>query len=264
MSKLSSRFSRVDSLIRGSAWLQRCFSGPIVFVLVVLAGFAFQNQERQNPRWTAPYFSAAANFQLGQGFYIDVEDARQHFQLRNYEAERQYRFRRSQSLSHYNHNPFGFVYVILLATTLFGGLVGDIQSLLILQILAHAASTVATMNWLKTRAAKTALVTVYGINPLILHFVTLDFYYFWQALPSLALAALYFKRPRRSHLPWIVWGMALAMVLSIRLTTIAAVGLVFAGLWRQEGWRRVLLPLVVCVAVFFLIDFDHKNLKKNP
>ena len=67
--------------MRGCVWLQRRFSRPTVFVLIVLAGFAFQNQERQQPRWTAPNFSAAANFQLGQGFFIDVEDARRHCQL---------------------------------------------------------------------------------------------------------------------------------------------------------------------------------------
>ncbi len=93
---------------------------------------------------------SSANFQLGRGFYIDVEDVRQLCQLEDYDAEKRYRFRSSNDLSPYSANPFGYVYVILLATTLFGWFAGDIESLLLLQILVHAAATVFVMMRLKS------------------------------------------------------------------------------------------------------------------
>ncbi len=251
----------VASWLDGLAWLRQCFPRLIVFVLVVLAGFAFQSERRQNPRWTSPYYSAAANFQPGRGFYFDVEDAKQHCRLQHYGKEREYRFRRSENLTRHDRKAFGYVYVILLATTLFGWLLGDIQSLLTMQILAHAATTVVAMGYLKSQAARTTLVVIYGINPLIIHFVTLNYYYFWQMIPSLALVALHFKRSRHSTLAWTVWAMALAMIVSVRPTTIGAVGLVFIGLYKQVSWSRALLPLVVCVTTFHLIDFGHDQ---NP
>ncbi len=232
-----------------------------VFILVVLAGFAFRNPEKRNPRWAAPYFSAAANFQLGRGFYIDVEDIRRHSRLRDFDAERQYRFRRSSNVSLYTHDPIGYAYVIMLATALFGRLVGDIESVLILQILAHAATAVVVMRQLKSRAARVALVVAYGINPLIIHFVTLDYYYFWQVIPSLALIALDYGKQRRSRVVWIAWGAALGIMLTIRPTTIGVVALVFIGLWMRDSWRPALLALVACLSVFFFFDYAHR---KNP
>ena len=192
--------------------IQTRFLAVAVFALVLLAGSLFQNPGRQNARWTGPYFSAAANFQLGRGFSIDIEDVRHFCQLKDYDAEKRYRFRSSNDLSPYNANPFGYVYMILLATTLFGWFAADIESLLLLQILVHAAATVFVMMRLKSWAARVAFVAAYGINPLILHFVTLDFYFFWQVVPSLALITLHSKPQLRSSPLWLVWAAVLGIV----------------------------------------------------
>ena len=249
--------------------LTRIFSVPIltrqhflaisVFVLVVLAGFAFRNPERQNPRWTTPYFSAAANFRFGQGFYIDVEDSRRHCQLNDFDAERQYRFRRSNELSAYNHNPIGYVYVIMLASAMFGWWFGDIESLLILQILVHAATTVFVMMQLRSRSARAALVLAYGINPLIIHLVTLDYYYFWQVVPSLALIAISYRKEDRSRVAWIFWGAVLGGILIIRPTTGVAVALIYCGLWKRDSWQLPLLSLVACLSMFMFFSHAHNK-----
>ncbi len=230
-----------------------------VFVLIVLAGFAFRNPGRQSPRWTAPYFSAAANFQFRQGFYIDVEDIRRHSQLNDFDAERQYRFRRSNELSAYNHNPIGYVYVIMLASAIFGWWFGDIESLLILQILVHAATTVFVMTQLKSRSARAAFVLAYGINPLIIHFVTLDYYYFWQVVPSLALIAIGYRKERRSRVAWIFWGAVLGGILTIRPTTGLVVALIHFGLWKRDSWRLSLLSLTACLSVFLFLSHSHSK-----
>ena len=239
--------------------IQTRFLAVAVFALVLLAGSLFQNPGRQNARWTGPYFSAAANFQLGRGFSIDIEDVRHFCQLKDYDAEKRYRFRSSNDLSPYNANPFGYVYVILLATTLFGWFAADIESLLLLQILVHAAATVFVMMRLKSWAARVAFVAAYGINPLILHFVTLDFYFFWQVVPSLALITLHSKPQLRSSPLWLVWAAVLGIVLSVRPTTVGAVLLVFIGLWKSSGWQRAILPLAACLFVFSLAHYPHKK-----
>ncbi len=64
----------------------------------------FGKKGLQNPAWTIPFFSGAANFQIGRGWMYSVDDIEAFYRLPSRQVRVSHRFARSVNLK-----PFKFL-----------------------------------------------------------------------------------------------------------------------------------------------------------
>jgi len=238
----------------------------LLAVLLTGGSLLFNTSRTMSPVWYGPYLSAAANLSWGGPFQIDLDEVVLFSELTS-EQRAQYHFTGTADLTHYNHNPLGFAYVVAGAKWLFPFL-SDVWALKALQIGLHVASCLLILTLLQGRTSQILFLVLYGLNPAVIYFVTFPYYYFLQSIPSVFLAyCLLSKRPRgpfagTAGLFFLTAAAgALGIVLLTRPTTIAAIALSLLLLLirLQRRWRG-LLALAVFTAV---VVTGHAPTEKN-
>lgn len=155
------------------------------FILVIETLFLW-NKNSQGSIFIYPYFSGAANFGLDFSWKIDAKAYFDFAQL-PYAEQLVYVFGRGQhsDLIQYSSLDRGYMFIVWIAQSLFFWL-PQIKAVIWLQILFHIMSSLFVMNGLKNRREQIIFFLFYAANPIIIHFVTFAFYYYWQIIPPLA------------------------------------------------------------------------------
>lgn len=244
------------------------FSSPshwilAVFLLVALIGGVFINYERSGKEgfsnnYLGPYLSAAAHYKPGQLFLIDTAEVNRFRNIDEIQSELAFRFT-EKGTYYYNHNPVGYIYFIQAGKLLFGHFFGDAQSVVWLQLLAHLILCTLLWKRLSSSIQKWLFGVLYVVNPLVLYFVTFNFYYFWQVLPCFGVLFLWMDK----KLSW-ESGMLLLLspiILATRPTLFFVITLFLGLVGFYTRWYWGVLSAVFCFGIFSLIYAPNK---KNP
>lgn len=138
--------------------------------------------------WSYPYFSGAANLFEHGSWFINTEQLQQFYQLDQSDFP-YFNFEASDSITEYNYNAVGYVYIVSAAQFIFPFLT-QMQSVVLFQAIIHLVFVGWVLNSLDSSWAKVIFTLLYALNPLVLKFVLFAFYYFWQVIPSIAFLIL--------------------------------------------------------------------------
>ena len=223
---------------------------------ILACALLFWNPHSQSSSWIFPYFSGAANLGSDLAWRVDVNGFAQ-FATLPYSEQMNFRFGRVDlpNLAAYSVLDKGYIYVIWLAQTIMFWL-PQIKAVIWLQIVFHILSSLWVICWLSSRRQQVIFLLAYAANPIVLHFVTFAYHYYWQVIPSLAWFWYESREGASSGRRIGLLALVLAAAFLIRQSTVivSLLILVYAA-WRNRtviGWAAV-----VCFLAFVMIA-------KNP
>ena len=231
----------------------------IVAILIsILIGFMLANKYQMSPNWVAPYLSAAHNLSFRGDFLINAEECVSFTELSK-EEQLTYKFISEKPLSKYNHNPIGYTYFIWAATKVFF-FTGDQMAIILLQLLVHLLFCTSILSLLKYRKiAFYFFLIFYMTNPVILKYVTFNFYYFWQSVPGLLLILLILDDKKRLLYP-ILFALMFPFLLSTRMTLLLSLAAFFVFIIKRYQWY---VPLLASCVFLLLYTTINKPTEKN-
>ncbi len=207
---------------------------------------------RENKNWIGPYLSGAANLVIFEEFKIDEAEVI-NFKKLSPEEQYQYQFKRSDNLSPYLHNPIGYCYIIRCSTIMFPFL-GETNGLILFQVLMHLVLCGLLLhNFRKNNRFVIFFSIFYVCNPLIIYFVVLNYYYFWQCLPGFILIYIIISKPKPQ------W-MAILFSIILLFSTLARPTILFISvfaiilLYRNYSKVFAFTTLLICSILFLLIN----------
>ncbi|MDD0808785.1 hypothetical protein PSQ20_00405 [Curvibacter sp. RS43] len=226
-------------------WLQ-----GLAAAAMVLGAWLFWNQGSQTSAWVYPYFSGAANLGLDLAWRIDA-NAYSAFVDLSYAEQMNHLFVRGApgDLLPYSILDRGYVYIVWLAQTLLFWL-PPIKAVLWLQVGFHVLSVLWVLSRLTSRRQQLVFLLAYGLNPVVLHFVTFAYYYYWQVLPALLWVA--YEARGGAPLGPRIYAMAVAMmaIFLIRQSTLLVCLCMLAyWVWRERTLHAGLALLALLVFV---------------
>lgn len=220
---------------------------------MLLAALLCWNQGSQTSAWIYPYFSGAANLGLDFAWKIDAA-AYPGFAQLPYAGQLEYEFVRGQTrdLTTYSILDRGYVFIVWIAQTLFFWL-PSIKAVLWFQVAFHIVSVLWVLSLLSSTRQRLIFILAYGVNPLVLHFVTFAYHYYWQVVPALLWLA--YEARGGIRLGGRVYWMLLAMmaIFLVRQSTLL-ISLFMLGywIWRERtlhAWIAMLVMLVFVLLV---------------
>jgi hypothetical protein len=143
-----------------------------------------------------------------------------------------------------------------------------VRALEAFQIALHTLLSLLIVSLLDGRLKKSLFLILYALNPLVIYYVTFPYYYFYQAIPSFALLFLVLGRPQwaggagRFHSTvFLLLCVALALVLLMRSTTVAAIAAFFglAFIWFPSRKLYVTGLVAFMATVFTGYSPSEKN-----
>jgi hypothetical protein len=219
-------------------------------LIIIICSYVFKNKEMQGINWTFPYCSGAANFRTLFDWRISPTEYNKIVKMKENE-QRAYRYQATDKTILNTVNQYGYVLVSLVARHLFPKL-GDIQGLILLQLITHIVICLLIMSFLlETRLQQSLFFILYAINPLVLHIVTFPFYYCWTVLPSFAFAIVWLKSNQLR-----IWIPLLTIIvlfsLLIRPTTILISFFIFVVAFLRDTTIRG-RKIIICSFIGFLL-----------
>lgn len=230
---------------------------PRVMVLAAVAMVAgalvFWNKGSQTSAWIYPYFSGAANLGLDFAWNIDAT-AYPGFAQLPYAGQLEYAFVRGQvgDLTPYSILDRGYVFIVWIAQALFFWL-PSIKAVLWFQVAFHVASVLWVLSLLSTTRQRWIFFLAYGVNPLVLHFVTFAYHYYWQVVPALLWLAYEARGGVRLERR-IYWMVAAMMAVFLVRQSTLLLSLFMLGYWMCKertvhAWIALLAMLVFVLLV---------------
>ena len=238
------------------------FVGFFAAILITISAFVFQNPNNQSINWTFPYFSGAANFSRLFDWQISPSDYEIAAKLSSQDYRR-YKHQRTRNTVKENYNNYGYVFVVIVATRLFPFL-GDIQSVILLQVIVHLGiSLFMIVLFLRSPFQRYGFLFLYAANPLVMHFVTFPYYYFWMFIPSTCFIIWWTRSDWRIYslpamLPLLLFS------LLIRPTTVFLCALIYlaAAFYATSSWERIVAiasGFAFIVGVFLISGTDGRS-----
>jgi hypothetical protein len=242
--------------------MSKIFQCIIASILIALSAVIFENTKQMSPVWTVPFLSGAAHYTLGGEWYFSPTDLSKYDSLSTDEKEA-YKFQAhaTEELIKYGHNPIGYVFIIAIAKKIFFW-VGDVKAIKLFQVLIHTLTTLFIFLLYKP-IERWLFLLFYGVNPLILYFVTFPFAYFWLTIPSAVFIYLILKNWNINLYSYILIGLLMAIALSIRPTFVLLLPLLFIWLFIKAQKTIALIFCILTMAITFLFinkSTDNKTI----
>ncbi len=225
-----------------------------------LVCWLFQTKTHQAAQWRGAYFSMAANLDGSGRFLVDTAEMSV-FDALPPGQQAAYRFRRQppHALTEYVFMQTGYGYFCALARWLCP-VGGDSEAIVALQVTAHIGLCLWLLSLLPVGWRRAIFFVGYTCNPFIIKYVTFDFYYFWQVIPSFLLVATYLGW----RVGWraAVWVGPLLGLLFVTRPALLGALLAVAGLWVWKGhYRAVLASLLLGLLV---IGWAYRPVQSAP
>ena len=232
------------------------------FIIILLSCALFNTSASQSYVWLGPFYSAAANHKFGQALHVDTREVRE-FGDMDVAERAAYRFKKSDTTEPYLANDVGFVYLIIIAKTLFFWL-SDQMAIEALQMFVHGIISVIILFLLPGPSARLTFFLLYAINPVIIYYVTFPYYYFWQALPSFAV--IYFLQMRRhlrtlDNVSFLLISLILGIIIVARPPVILLVLFFYLSslvIFNQKKLIILGISLTFCIA-YLLFAPNERN-----
>ena len=224
----------------------------ILILCVVLSVALFSNKSTQGANWTFPYFSGAANFEklfdwkISPSDFENVKKLEKSSKLKNYID---YKHKRTSDLVLNTVNNYGYVLVALASQNIFPSL-GDLRGVIYFQLTIHIIISLFIINFvLSTPLKKLFFILFYVANPLVIHFTTFPFYYFWMFVPSFFIAVLILKEKWRDW--WVYFAIPILLFsLLIRPTTLFLMIIFFVIAFFFAKSNRLKISVVFAFCLF--------------
>lgn len=229
----------------------------VVTVAAMLVGaIIFWNQGSQGSNWIYPYFSGAANLSLDLAWNINSGEFPSFAQL-PYAEQLEFEFARGQvgDLMPYSILDRGYVFIIWIAQTLFFWM-PSIKAVLWFQVAVHVVSVLWVLSLLQSTRQRLIFFIAYGVNPIVLHFVTFAYHYYWQVLPLLLWLAYEARRGLRLERK-VYWMLVVMMAIFLIRQSTVLLSLFMLGYWAWKE-RTVHAWLALLAMLVFVLMF------KNP
>jgi hypothetical protein len=219
---------------------------------MIACALLFWNSRSQSSSWIYPFFSGAANLGLDLSWRVDISGFADFARI-PYGQQMEFRFAAAtepSNLAPYSVLDRGYVYIVWVAQSVLFWL-PQIKAVIWFQILFHVASSLWVMSRIDSRRQQIIFLLAYALNPIVLHFVTFAYLYYWQVIPSLAWCCYEVRTDKASMRSLYLLALALAAAFLIRQSTLP-VSLLILGLaaWRHRrraGWVAILGFLVFVV-----------------
>ena len=221
----------------------------LLAALIILASVCFDYKKMQNEYFTVPFFSGAANFEWGRGEVYNEADITRFYELSTREAREAHRVQRSENPEDLKPLPFarrGYLYVSLVARTLFFWM-GDLKAVESLQVLVHILITLFVISLLPNRLSRVLFLLLYGVNPIILRYVTFPYYYYWQTIPTALVLPYLLDRNFRFGVSALLVPPLLALVFIVRPTMLLVSIFLVIWLLLRESRTVAVSTAVVCL-----------------
>lgn len=172
------------------------------------------------------------------------------FAALSYSQQMEYRF---LSVDASNLVPYavldkGYLFVIWGAEHLLFWL-PQIKAVIWFQVLFHIASSLWVMGKLESRRRQLIFLLTYAANPIVLHFVTFAYHYYWQVIPSLAWFFYETRGKARTDRDFLLVALTLAVAFLIRQSTVIVSLFILAyAAWHQRRWTAWMV--VACFLIF--------------
>ncbi len=211
----------------------RIAAAVLMGVAILAAAQIFNNQDLMSANISVPYTSGAANYELGGDWLYDPADVQRLNELPNNAERSAFQSARTDTLQEMFVLPQGWMFANVISQRVLPWM-GDLEAAETLQVAVHLALTLWVVSRLTGDARKLLFLVGYGLNPFILHFATLPFYYYWQLIPT-TLVALYILEREFRFGRWIVpLGALLSALVYVRSTTLAPSVILFALVVYRE------------------------------
>ena len=233
-------------------------------LIIVVAALAFDNKQNETFARTVPFLTGAANLSWGEGWLYSEDEVARVSALPSRDAKYSFRAERlpREELAPYNYSNKGLMYVVWVARTLFFWL-GDLQAVECLQIAVHILATFLLMSRFKSIFNKSLFFLIFAPNPMIMYGATLPFYYYWQAIPGVAIA--FYLLDRNFRFGW--YSLAMAVLLASMYVIRPTVLLVCLLLFVLVMFRESKLIGAASIALFFffaVVVFQGNDFRKEP
>jgi len=237
---------------------------PIFFqvlgvIIALIITYSINLNRRMSANWMGPYLSAAHNLEWSGDFNINIEEVI-HFKELNVKNQDSYKFKSRKNLTHYNHNPIGYAYLIKGASMLFP-FVGHQMAIILLQCLVFLLVNILFLKLFKlNNRQKWLFFILFSVNPLVLSFVPFNFYYFWQIIPSVIFGYLLLsKKPKLIILFALI--LILPFIIITRPTVVFSLLLVVYLLYKRTTIPFVMFGVIyVLIISFWLFQPIKKNI----
>ena len=231
----------------------------LLMAVALYVSFYQWREQRMSTNWMAPFLSAAQYLDPSQrAFLMDVDDIEKFKSLDDTALEDTYLFSSAGTPQPYTYYPIGYAYLIKAATLLFP-FVGHQVAAILFQSLFHVLLCLGLLSHraLSFRVRMLFLV-LYALNPIVLRVVTLNFYYFWQVIPSFGL--LYLLLNIKSKIGWALTLLSLPLALLARSTTIfISAGFLGYLFWIRSRVGAIIYTLFLVGIVSWLYVPNDKN-----
>lgn len=231
-------------------------------LVILICCFIFDNKKQQSDVWLAPYFSGASNLDMSLDWRYSPKESVQ-FQGFSEEEKLSYRFKKhpESDLDLYDYNSKGFLYWVFIAKQIFFW-TGDIVSIEYLHIAIFVLLSILFLTRFQLLSQRLILLLLFSLNPLIIHFVTFPYNFFWQIVVSvLILVTLLLKKP--SFFSIILISIVIGLSVATRPTTIfLALAYLTLILFKEECKQlHKLIAIVLVISIIFLLP---NSTRKNP
>ena len=231
----------------------------ILIAVALYVSFYQWREQRMSTNWMAPFLSAAQHLDPAQrAFLMDLDDIEKFKSLDDTALEDTYLFSSSGTTQAYTYYPIGYPYLIKAATLVFP-FVGHQVAIILLQCLFHLLLCLGLLSHrtLSFRVRVLFLI-LYALNPIVLRVATLNFYYFWQVIPSFGL--LYLLLHIKSKIGWLLTLLSLPFALLARSTTIfISAGFLGYLFWVRSRAGAIAYTILLAGVVSWLYVSNDKN-----
>jgi putative flippase GtrA len=194
-------------------WFEVIFSPILLFIILAIP---FHNRLMQHPIWVVPYTSGAANWSVGQPWKVAIGDDTIYRQktIKERWAEVASPTAHPEKLVEFSAHDEGWMWVIWFTRKFFPFL-SDLHGAVLLAIILHLGLSSTILNYLNAGISRYVFTVIFICNPLIIFYLTLPYYYFWQVFPSLLLVIVWLYREKTKK--WVIPLTALFLALCVAI-----------------------------------------------
>ncbi len=227
------------------------FAPILLFITLVIP---FHNTLMQHPIWVVPYTSGAANWSIGQPWKVAIGDDIIYRQKTIEERWTDVASPTTQpeKLIEFSAHDEGWMWVLWFTRKIFPFL-SDLRGAVLLAIILHLGLSSAILNYLNPGTSRYIFTIVFVANPLIIFYLTLPYYYFWQAFPSLLLVIVWFYREKIKVWQTPVIALFLALCVAIRPNTIfISIAILLLLIYFSRHWMNYVSLVLFTVCFCFM------------
>ncbi|MSR71966.1 MAG: GtrA family protein [Opitutales bacterium] len=238
-------------------WCFEVIFAPIL--LFIILAIPFHNKLMQHPIWVVPYTSGAANWSVGQPWKVAIGDD---IIYKQKTIEERWSDVATPAvppvrLVEFSAHDEGWMWVLWFTRKIFPFL-SDLKGAVALAIIIHLGLSCVILNHLDSGISRYIFTVIFICNPLIIFYLTLPYYYFWQAFPSLlaVIVWLYREKIRVWQTPLI--ALFLALCVAIRPNTIfISFAILLLVIYFRRHWMNY-VSLVLFTVCFCFIPKTNK------